>query len=108
MDTKLANLLKSLYCASVLSFFFPIKLHKGLAFPTVRLRRLIHYGDVFGQMLSVRRGASRAAEATHEILDSASPSNQNVFFPCGVLQGQAEGQPGRVDPDGHADDWVTC
>lgn len=56
----------------------------------IKLARLIHHRDVLGQMISILGSGPPATDASHEILDGARPSNQNILFPRRVLQRKAE------------------
>ena len=56
----------------------------------IKLARLIHHRDVLGQMISILGGGPPATDPSHEILDRARPSNQNILFPRRVLQRKAE------------------
>lgn len=57
-----------------------------LAFDSVESARLIHHRDVLRQIFSIFRSVPPATDCVHKILDGTCPLDQNILFPCRVLQ----------------------
>ena len=81
---------------------------QALAFdPIMLIGRFIHHRDVFGHVILIFGSAPPATDSTHKIFDGACPSDQNVLLPCRMLQGKTEGQTGRINTDGYADNGIA-
>ena len=63
---------------------------------------------VLSQVIVIPRSAPPSIDSTYEIFDGAGPSDQDVFFPCGMLQREAKGHAGGIDADGDADYGIAC
>lgn len=70
-----------------------------LAFDSSKLARLIDYRDVLRQIFSIFRSAPPATDSMHKILDGTRPFDQNILFPCRMLQRKAEWQSSRINTD---------